>query len=97
MFDPEKFKRFAVMADKANLLVHVHAIGDLAVTETLNGFEAARKANGNKNIQHTITHLQIVQPTDFARFKQLNILAAYQLLWAFGDVTTVDIVQPYIA
>lgn len=97
MFDPEKFKRFAVMADKANLLVHVHAIGDLAVTETLNGFEAVRKVNGNKNIQHTITHLQIIQPTDFARFKQLNILAAYQLLWAFGDVTTIDIVQPYIA
>jgi predicted amidohydrolase YtcJ len=97
MFDPEKFKNFAVMADKANLLVHVHAIGDLAVTETLNGLEAVRKANGNRNIQHTITHLQIVQPTDFARFKQLNILAAYQLLWAFGDVTTVDIVQPYIA
>lgn len=97
MFAPEKFKRFAVMADKANLLVHVHAIGDLAVTETLNGFEAVRKANGNKNIQHTITHLQIIQPTDFARFNQLNILAAYQLLWAFGDVTTIDIVQPYIA
>ncbi|HRH51007.1 MAG TPA: amidohydrolase [Panacibacter sp.] len=96
MFDPEKFKRFVTMVDKANLLVHVHAIGDLAVTETLNGFEAARKANGDKLIPHTITHLQIVQPTDFARFAQLNVLASYQLLWAFGDVTTVDIVKPYL-
>jgi predicted amidohydrolase YtcJ len=96
MFDPEKFKRFAIAADKQNLLVHVHAIGDKAVTETLNGLEAARKANGNYKLPHTITHLQIVLPSDFDRFSKLNVLASYQLLWAFGDVTTVDIVKPYI-
>jgi predicted amidohydrolase YtcJ len=97
MFNPEKFKRFAIMADKANLLVHVHAIGDLAVTETLNGFEAARKTNGNKNIQHTITHLQILQPADFDRFSQLNILASFQLLWAVGDNYSIEMMKPYIA
>ena len=96
MFDPKKFIRFAIEADKQDLVVHVHAIGDRAVTETLNGFDAVRKANGNQAIPHTITHLQIVQPTDFDRFEKLNVLAAYQLLWAFGDVTTIDIVKPYI-
>ncbi len=96
MFDPKKFTRFATEADKLGLLVHVHAIGDRAVTETLNGFEAMRKANGNQTIPHSITHLQIVQPTDFDRFEKLNVLAAYQLLWAFGDETTIDIVKPYI-
>jgi predicted amidohydrolase YtcJ len=96
MIDPAKFARFAIMADKNNLLVHVHAIGDRAVTETLNGFEAVRKANGNYTIPHSITHLQIVRPSDFNRFKQLNVLASFQLLWAFGDVTTIDIVKPYI-
>jgi predicted amidohydrolase YtcJ len=96
MFDPEKFTRFAITADKQNLLVHVHAIGDKAVTETLNGFEAVRKTNGNYKLPHTITHLQIVLPSDFDRFGKLNVLASYQLLWAFGDVTTIDIVKPYI-
>jgi len=96
MFDPKKFAQFVVAADKQDLLVHVHAIGDQAVTETLNGFEAARKANGNNKIPHTITHLQIVLPSDFERFKKLNVLASYQLLWAFGDITTIDIVKPYI-
>jgi predicted amidohydrolase YtcJ len=96
MFDAEKFARFATMADQQQLLVHVHAIGDRAVTETLNGFEAVRKTNGNTKLPHTITHLQIVQPSDFERFGKLNVLASYQLLWAFGDVTTVDIVKPYI-
>jgi predicted amidohydrolase YtcJ len=96
MFDPEKFKRFTLAADQQGLLVHVHAIGDRAVTETLNGFEAARKAGGNHKLPHTITHLQIVKPGDFERFAKLNVLLSYQLLWAFGDVTTVDIVKPYI-
>jgi predicted amidohydrolase YtcJ len=96
MFDPKKFASFVVAADKQHLLVHVHAIGDRAVTETLNGFEKARSSNGNTSLPHTITHLQIVQPSDFARFKKLNVLASYQLLWAFGDVTTIDIVKPCI-
>jgi len=96
MFEPKKFARFAIAADKQNLLVHVHAIGDRAVTETLNGFDAVRKKNGNSSLAHSITHLQIVLPSDFERFKKLNVLASYQLLWAFGDVTTIDIVKPYI-
>ncbi len=96
MFDPQKFARFATAADKQNMLVHVHAIGDRAVTETLNGFETVRKTNGNRRLPHSITHLQIVMPSDFERFNKLNVLASYQLLWAFGDVTTIDIVKPYI-
>ncbi|WP_153800090.1 amidohydrolase [Foetidibacter luteolus] len=97
MFNPAKFARFATNADKEKLLVHVHAIGDRAVTETLNGFEAARKANGFSGIPHTITHIQVAKPADFARFAQLKVLASLQLLWALGDVTTIDIVKPYIA
>ena len=96
MMDPKKFADFSTMADKNNLLVHVHAIGDRAVTETLNGFEEARKINRNSRIPHTITHLQIVKPSDFARFAQLNVLTSFQLFWAFGDATTIDIVKPYI-
>jgi hypothetical protein len=96
MMDPKKFAHFATIADKNNLLVHVHAIGDRAVTETLNGFEEARKINRNSRIPHTITHLQIVRPSDFNRFAQLNVLTSFQLYWAFGDATTIDIVKPYI-
>lgn len=96
MFDPQKFSAFATAADKQKMLVHVHAIGDRAVTETLNGFEKMRITNHNNSIPHSITHLQIVLPQDFGRFKKLNVLASCQLLWAFGDVTTIDIVKPYI-
>ncbi len=96
LFEPAKFAKFAIAADKSNLLVHVHAIGDKAVTETLNGFAAVRKVNQDFKIPHTITHLQIVLPTDFNRFAELNVLASFQLFWALADPTTIDIVKPFI-
>lgn len=97
MVDPRKFNQFMILADKNDVLVHVHAIGDKAVTTALNGFAAARQSNGDSQIPHTITHIQIVKPTDFGRFKTLGALASVQLLWALGDVTTIDLVKPYIA
>jgi predicted amidohydrolase YtcJ len=96
LYDPVRFKKFVVAADKAGLIVHTHAIGDRAVTETLDAIEAARKANGNNRLPHSITHLQFVSPADIPRFAALNVPASVQLLWAFGDVTTIDIVKPYI-
>ena len=84
MFDPKNLRSLLSPLIKAKLLVHTHAIGDLAVTETLNGVEAARKANGNSIIPHSITHIQFAQPTDFDRFKKLNVPASLQLLWALA-------------
>jgi predicted amidohydrolase YtcJ len=97
LFEPADFARLCVEADRRGLIVHVHAIGDRAVTEALNGIEAARKANGNSGIPHTITHLQFVKPGDFARFKQLGVIASYQLYWATADVDAIDLVQPYVS
>ena len=96
MFEPAKFNVFAALADKEGLMIHVHAIGDRAVTETLNGFAYARQANGNAEIAHSITHLQIVVPSDFKRFTHLKVIPSMQLLWATADVYVVDLVKPYI-
>jgi len=96
MFDPAKFKTFVTKADKEKLLVHIHAIGDRAVTESLNAYEVARKTNGNSGIVHSITHLQLVKQSDFKRFADLNIFASVQLLWASADMYTIELVNPYV-
>jgi predicted amidohydrolase YtcJ len=96
LFTPAEFASVATQADKAGLLVHVHSIGDLATTTALDGFAAMRKANGNSGLQHTITHLQFVQPADFDRFKELDVIASVQLLWANAGEDTIDIVKPYV-
>ncbi|HXN17490.1 MAG TPA: amidohydrolase [Candidatus Binatus sp.] len=96
LFDPKNFAALCVEADKEGLIVHVHAIGDQAVKEALNGIAAARKANGNSGLPHTITHEQFVQPDDFPRFRELGVVSALQLLWADASQDTIEIVKPYL-
>jgi len=96
LFDPARFAALVTAADKRSLIVHVHAIGDKAVNEVLNGFEAARNANGNSGLPHTITHVQFASPTDIPRFRQLGVIAALQLFWATGEEDSIELVKPYI-
>ena len=96
LLDPAQFAKIVIAADKQGMLVHVHAIGDQAVTEALNGMEAARKANGNSGIPHTITHLQFIRPEDIPRFRQLGVIASFQLYWANAETDTIELVKPYI-
>jgi predicted amidohydrolase YtcJ len=96
LFDPPRFAELATAADKQGLIVHVHALGDRAVKEALNGIEAARKANGDSHLPHTLTHVQLADPEDFPRFRQLGVIAALQLFWANAGQETIELVKPYI-
>jgi hypothetical protein len=96
LFDPTKFAELCVAADKQGLIIHVHAIGDGAVKESLDGIAAARKANGDSGLPHTLTHEQFVQPEDFPRFRELGVVSALQLFWADASPDTIEIVKPYL-
>jgi predicted amidohydrolase YtcJ len=82
--------------DAAGWQVHVHAIGDRAVRSALDAFEAARRRRPGGDNRHTITHLELVHPADFRRFRRLGVLASMQLQWAERDSYTVDSLKPYI-
>jgi len=96
LFDPRKFAALCIAADKQGLIIHVHAIGDGAVTAALDGIAAARRANGNSGLPHTLTHEQFVLPRDFPRFRQLGVISALQLLWAMAEPDTIEILKPYL-
>ncbi|MFV3330343.1 amidohydrolase [Pseudomonas sp. NY15437] len=96
LIDPKHFGELVSAADARGWLVHVHAIGDRAVRESLNGVAQARK-DRQSGVTHSITHLQLVNPKDFPRFKQLNVIASMQLDWATAEPYTVEMVKPYIA
>jgi len=96
LFDPKKFAELCVAADKQGLIIHVHALGDGAVKAALSGIAAARKANGNSGLPHTLTHEQFVAPEDFPRFRELGVISALQLLWASAGMDTIEIVKPYL-
>jgi len=96
LIDPAHFGELVSAADARGWLVHIHAIGDRAVREALNGIEQARK-DRQSGVTHSITHLQLVNPKEFARFKPLDVIASMQLLWAAGDDYTLDMVKPYVS
>jgi predicted amidohydrolase YtcJ len=95
-FDPERFARLVQKLDAAGLTVHIHAIGDRAVRASLDAFESARAANGDRDNRHQIAHLQLVDPADFPRFKELDIFADFQLEWAKREPATEGPIEPYL-
>jgi len=96
LFDPKTFAQLCIAADKQGLIIHVHAIGDGAVTAALDGIAAARAANGDSHLPDTITHEQFVRPEDFPRFRQLGVISALQLFWAEASNDTIEILKPYV-
>ena len=96
LIDPKHFGELVSAIDQRGWLVHIHAIGDRAVRESLNGIAQARK-DRQSGVTHSITHLQIVNPKEFARFKPLDVIASMQLLWASADDYTTDMIKPYVS
>jgi predicted amidohydrolase YtcJ len=94
--NPMQLKRFSKKALELGFSIHVHAIGDGAVRTVLDSFEYARIQQPNAKGRLSIAHLQLIDPQDYSRFKQLNVMASLQLLWAQPDEYSVDAVLPYI-
>jgi len=76
--------------------VHVHAIGDRAVRTALDGFQAARAAQGPTGLRHQIAHLQLVGPRDRARFAELGVTANVQGMWVDRSSAGVRLVEPML-
>ncbi|MGD8192042.1 amidohydrolase [Brevibacillus ginsengisoli] len=81
LWDPQVFNETAAALDKAGFALHVHSIGDAATKETLDGLQYAQDKNGKRDSRHQMTHLQIVQPSDFKRFKDLGVIAVLNPYW----------------
>ena len=78
LFEAERFARIAVAADRLGLQIAVHAIGDGAVRTVLDGYEAARKANGQRDSRHRVEHVEVIHPDDIPRFADLGVIASMQ-------------------
>jgi predicted amidohydrolase YtcJ len=76
--------------------VHVHAIGDRAVRDTLDAFGAAAAANGRRDARHQIAHLQLVHPDDRPRFRRLGVVANAQPYWSCLDGYMRELTLPFL-
>ena len=90
MFAPDQIRALFTALDAARFQIHVHCIGDKATRAALDGFQAARDANGAWPGLHQIAHCQMVHPDDLERFGALNVMANLQPLWACNDPVIPD-------
>jgi predicted amidohydrolase YtcJ len=94
--DPADLAEQVTRLDAAGFGVHVHAIGDRAVREALDAFEAARASNVVSAGRHHIAHIQVVHPDDIPRFPQLSVTANMQALWAAHEPQMDDLTIPFL-
>jgi predicted amidohydrolase YtcJ len=94
--DPAFLQRVVTRLDGLGFQVHVHAIGDRAVRDALDAFEAARASNGHNDLRHHIAHIQVVHPDDVPRFGRLGVTANAQPLWACYDRQMTELTLPFL-
>jgi hypothetical protein len=94
--DPELLAAAVTELDRLGFQVHLHAIGDRAVRNSLDAVEAARSGNGSNDLRHHIAHLQIVQPSDVPRFARLGVVANCQPYWAQAEPQMEELTLPFL-
>jgi hypothetical protein len=94
--EPSALAEAVTRLDAEGFQVHVHAIGERAVREALDAFEAARAANGARDARHHIAHLQVVHPNDVPRFAALDVVANAQPYWACLEPQMIDLTLPFL-
>jgi predicted amidohydrolase YtcJ len=94
--DAAALREYVTLLDAHGFQVHLHAIGDRAVRESLDAVEAARAANGANDNRHHIAHLQVMHPDDIPRFAALGVTANVQALWAAHEPQMDNLTIPFI-
>lgn len=75
---PEAFAAACIEADRRGLQIATHAIGDGAVRRVLDGYAAARRANGPRDSRHRIEHIELIDPADVPHLAELGVVASIQ-------------------
>jgi predicted amidohydrolase YtcJ len=58
--------------------------------------EAARRHNGDLGHRDHISHLELVDPADVPRFRELGVIANFQPLWAYADEYITKLTIPFL-
>lgn len=82
----EELKELITNADAEGFSVRLHCIGNGAVRNALDCFEAAQKVNGSKSFHNSIEHIETCHPDDVERFAKLSIMPSMQPMHAIQNI-----------
>jgi predicted amidohydrolase YtcJ len=81
---------------RAGFEPHMHADGDRAVREGLDGIAALRHEFPDRDIRAAIAHDEIVDPADFPRYQQLNVNPVLSFQWEKQAPDTMEGAREYL-
>ena len=74
--------------------MHVHTVGNRSIEMTLNAVEEARKSLTEPlETRVTLCHLEVMNDSEFNRFKDLGVIASFTPHWHGGDA---EVLKPAI-
>ncbi len=92
-FTPPQLADLLIGLGKAGIDPHMHADGDAAVRAALDGAEALRRALPKADVRPAIAHNEIVDPSDYPRYRQLNVIPVLSLQWGKPAGDTLGLVN----
>ena len=80
-FTESRLSQYLSALEPSGFDFHIHAIGNRGITESLNAIEQSGTPNG----RHRLTHIEIMSPSDYSRFAELNVTADAQVAGDFSN------------
>lgn len=65
--------------------IHVHAMGDAAVAQALDGMEESTRRNDTRKNRNVIAHMMCIAEEDKSRLAHLAVIACMQPCWAYVE------------
>ncbi len=93
LVEAEDLAAKGMLADRHNWPLSVHAIGDWAVREVIDAFAIIRKQQSPLRVKQSplrIEHVQLIQPSDLQRMRDLELIASVQPIHAPSDMVVAD-------
>jgi predicted amidohydrolase YtcJ len=78
LYTQEEMRQYFLELDHRGFQVMTHAIGDAAVRQTLDAYEAVMQADGPRDRRWRIEHMEATDAADRPRLAKLGVLAAIQ-------------------
>lgn len=90
-FSQDELNQMLLKGASNEFQMNIHAIGDAANRQVLDGFEFVQEELGDQSgLRHRIEHAQIVALEDIPRFVDLNLIASMQQTHATSDMNMAE-------
>lgn len=96
VWQEDNFREVASALDRRGFDLHVHAVGDRAISLAVDAFAAAGRLHGAAGRRHQVAHLDLLRLADMDRLRELAIIANMQPAWFSADESFREVILPAI-